>query len=624
MSAITGILYRDGRSVNPEQIKKMNDKLVHRGLNGSKTWCEGSVAFGHQMLFTTQESLHEELPFVSEEMGLVITADARIDNREELSEYLGLENNNNVSDSVFILKSYDKWGESCLDKLLGDFAFAIWDLNKEELFCARDHMGVKPFYYYLDENIFVFSTEIKALFMVPEIPYKLNQLMAAYHFIPFAQEEVLTYYKKILRLPSAHLMKINQSHIVNKQYWELNPNLKIQLDSDEDYIKKFNDIFNEAVRCRLRSVFPIGAELSGGLDSSSVVGVAKKIRKNYNFPTFSLISNFPEGDEKYYIQKMINSSGIEPHFLFVDEISPLNDMKKIIWHSDRPVISANSTLFWSLYKIMQNNNIRIILNGFDGDSVLSHGQNYLKELTSDLKIKRLIQELNGISEIRNVNPVNIFFHKVVVPNIPLTLRNIIRKNKFYEGEFILNNKELDDKLNIKENYKKFYNPNKNYSTAKELHHYLIVQNSHQNVLELKDSLSSAFFIENRYPFFDKRLIEFCYGIPTELKFKFGWDRLILRQAMEGVLPKEIQWRSQKKYLTAVWLQNLLKYEKKYLENVIYYKKDLLSNFMNPFDIQMIYERYNHKPTNYQKSDAVDVWNVITFFIWLEMNENFVR
>ena len=164
MSAITGIFYRNGRNVNYDQIKKMNDSISHRGKDGSGVWIEGSVALGHQMLHTTQESLLEKLPFKDETSGMVITADARIDNRTELALVLKLENNEKVPDSTFILKAYQKWGEMCPDKLLGDFAFAIWDPYKKQLFCARDHMGVKPFYYYLSDDALFFATEIKAFF----------------------------------------------------------------------------------------------------------------------------------------------------------------------------------------------------------------------------------------------------------------------------------------------------------------------------------------------------------------------------------------------------------------------------------------------------------------------------
>ena len=293
MSAITGIFYRDGRSVPFDQIKKMNDKLSHRGPDGSKVYCEESVALGHQILYTTQESLHESLPF--EEDGLIITADARIDNRNDLSKKLKLQNVEHIPDSYFILKSYQKWGEKCPEELLGDFAFAIWDKNHGNLFCARDHMGVKPFYYFLSDELFCFATEMKALYAIPEITFKLNELKLAYYLMRSNTDKNITFYKDVLFLNKAHSLTINNDNDNLKKFWEIDPEYKIIMNSEEDYIQSFLNIFTEAVKCRLRSAFPIGFELSGGLDSSSVVCVAKKILKNnQNFndiKTFSMIFN---------------------------------------------------------------------------------------------------------------------------------------------------------------------------------------------------------------------------------------------------------------------------------------------------------------------------------------------
>ena len=620
MSAITGIFYRDGRSVDPELIKKMNNKLSHRGPDGSSTWCEGSVALGHQMLFTTAESLHEKLPFEDEESGLVITADARIDNRKELSELLELEDTEEVSDSLFILKAYEKWGEDCPDKLLGDFAFAIWDKNNEKLFCARDHMGVKPFYYYLSDDAFLFATEMKAILCNPEVPHKLNQLMVALGLTTTAGEMNLTFYEKILRLPSAYLFKIDFSNTVKRKYWELNRGLKIRMESDEEYVNKFREIFEQAVKCRLRSDHKIGFELSGGLDSSSLVSIAKEsFKKNKNcIDTFSLITkDFPEGDESFYIEKMIDFGGINPHLLLVDQISPLNDIKKILWHLEQPNISPNVPLFWNLHKKMQNKGVRVLISGYDGDSVLSRGQNYLKELTIKFQLKLLIQEINCSSKVQNVNPLKIAMTKVFFPLIPLKLKKLWQWNKRGQGDFVLNNKELNRKWDLKKKYEDYDITSINLNTAKEFHYILITQASHQHAFEVMDKLSSAFFIEPRYPYFDKRLVEFCYALPSSQKFKFGWDRYILRRSMAGFMPEEIQWRPRKKFLTSVYEKNLLKFEKKTLEELIYKKNGNINIFADPKTIQTIYEKYKTKNDDYQRSDARDMWKLVTLMLWLQ-------
>ena len=322
MSSITGILYRDGRLMSPSIIQNMNDCLSHRGPDGSALWNNDTVAIGHQMLYTTSESLHEMLPFYDEETQIAITADARIDNRKDLAIELDISDNEDISDSYFILKSYEMWGENCPKHLLGDFVFGIWDNKENKLFCARDHMGVKPLYYYLNENIFLFSTEIKALFNLSEVPRELNEKKLALYLNRDILDKEQTFYKDIKSLPAAHFLKITSEKFTKEIYWKLDPNLDLKMDSEEDYAKAFKDIFTEAVRCRLRSHYPIGFELSGGLDSSSIVCMAKKILKQEDPENFEVINSYSrvydkisECDESLYIKKVLDTGNINPTFL---------------------------------------------------------------------------------------------------------------------------------------------------------------------------------------------------------------------------------------------------------------------------------------------------------------------
>jgi asparagine synthase (glutamine-hydrolysing) len=184
MSAIAGVYLLDGSSVDQIDLKRMNNSLSHRGPDGSGLWCEGPVGLSHQMLWTTTESLHEKLPLDVDK--LVITSDSRIDNRDELLPALGLSEE--VSDSYVIQKAYSEWGQNCIDKLLGDFAFAIWDKAKGELFCARDHMGMRPFYYYHKPGeIFAFATEIKALFAWG-VPRTINEVAIGDYLLALAED----------------------------------------------------------------------------------------------------------------------------------------------------------------------------------------------------------------------------------------------------------------------------------------------------------------------------------------------------------------------------------------------------------------------------------------------------
>src|SRR5918998_450263 len=184
MSGIVGIFYLDGRPLDPGLLRRMSESIAHRGPDGAGAWGEErGIGLGHQLFHTTPESLGEMQPLTDRGGNVVLTADARIDNRDELFATLDLDDRprGEVGDGELILAAYKKWGERCPERLLGDFAFAIWDRRKQKFFCARDHMGLKPFYYYRSGNIFVFASEIKALLRIPEVPQRLNEVAVADH-----------------------------------------------------------------------------------------------------------------------------------------------------------------------------------------------------------------------------------------------------------------------------------------------------------------------------------------------------------------------------------------------------------------------------------------------------------
>ncbi|MCK9150761.1 lasso peptide isopeptide bond-forming cyclase [Methanobacterium alcaliphilum] len=620
MSAITGIFYRDGRKVDPDLIKKMNDKLSHRGPDGSDIWCEGSVALGHQMLWTTPESLHEKLPF--EEDGLVITADARIDNRDELSEELEIPDEEHISDSYFILKAYQKWGEDCPDKLLGDFAFAIWDQNKKKLFCARDHMGVKPFYYYLDDEKFVFGTEIKAILSISSIHFNLNEKKLLLYLTKELMDYTQTFYEKIYCLPASHFYLINTKKDTISKYWELNPKMKTLLGSEEEYKKAFLNIFSEAIRCRIRSSFPIGFNLSGGLDSSSIVCTTRKVlmdKKDVNIEfinTFSTVYNeIPESDERYYISKVLENDKIKSNFLFGDNNSPLKDIENILWFQDQPFISPHIVNDLQLYRKMKSQGIRVNLSGDGGDEIISHGGNYLRELLFSFKLKKFLKELYEYSNRDNYSKFKIIFSEVILTLIPYSLKKYIRlifkRNKIsivnekLLKEFEINKFDLDDLLDYLSKL-----------DTKKYHYFTINNPLNQTIFGIMNRSSARYNIEGRYPFFDKRLVEFCYSLPTEMKIKYGWDRYIMRISMNNILPPEIQWRQKKADLNHVYKRNIILFEKPTIEKIIYNTKTI-QKYLDTKKIQKSYEKY--KLNN--KKSLFDIWLVLVAYFWLK-SKNF--
>jgi asparagine synthase (glutamine-hydrolysing) len=238
MSGIAGIFNLDSRPVEGTDLWQMLSMLKRRGPDGSNVWCVGSIGLSQTMLVTTPEASHERLPHVSVQGDLVIVADARLDNRAELIVGLGLQDREqeNIGDSELILGTYRKWGETCPDKLLGDFAFAVWDSRNQKLFCARDQFGVRPFYYYHDPGrIFVFASEPRAILVLKQIPYRINEARIADFLVTQLEgiDKTSTFFEEVYRLPPANIFAVTPDGIKQQQYWSLEPGSELKLGSDD-------------------------------------------------------------------------------------------------------------------------------------------------------------------------------------------------------------------------------------------------------------------------------------------------------------------------------------------------------------------------------------------------------
>jgi asparagine synthase (glutamine-hydrolysing) len=388
MSGITGLVSLNGAPVDRRVVRRMVEAMPHRGPDGRTTWCEGSVGLGHCMLMTTPESLYEEQPVRSLDGRYTVTADARLDNREELLALLRPRRvgGREPTDSELILEAYMRWGDACVDHLLGDFAFAVWDSTERRLFCARDHLGVRPLsYHYASGGVFAFGTEIKAILEVPGVPRRLNEQQVADYLVGMREDAESTIYADILRLAPGHLAVVDATGLRVRRYYELEPATDVGPDwTDERYAERFHELFQEAVRSRLRSAYPIGSELSGGLDSSYVTCVARDIlREGGRDPlhTISLVfDRVSSCDERPYIDAVLAGGGVQPHFAAGDSIGPLSNLEEVYDVLDDGVVGNNQQLRWVSLGVAREAGVRVLLDGLDGDLVVGHGHSYLGEL----------------------------------------------------------------------------------------------------------------------------------------------------------------------------------------------------------------------------------------------------
>ena len=624
MSGIFGIYYLDGQPVERENLVRMADALAHRGPDGADVWCSGPVGLGHRMLWTTPESLLEKLPLVNRTGELVITADARLDNRSELLAALDCKDcpSEKITDSQLILAAYEKWGEQCPEQLLGDFAFAIWDGRKQRLFGARDHFGVKPFYYYTSGRAFIFATEIKALLCLGSVPRQLNEVKVADYLIPLFEDKEITFYQDIFRLPPAHSLTVSGKELRLQPYWSLDPERELRLGSDQEYAEAFRELFTEAVGCRLRSAFPLGSLLSGGLDSSSVTCTARELLPQEPLHSFSAVfDQVPQCDERPFIEAVLAQGAIEPHWVRADQLGPLTDLDRVLWHQDEAFYAPNLFIHWSLYRAAKSQGVRALLDGFDGDTVVSHGVAYLSELARAGKWLALAGSVRGFARNFNRSPGQLLWRYLwrygLGPLVPQPLRRVgrkLRSNRSARSPTLRLNPDLARRIALKERIQAA-NSSSPPQTARSEHYRRLSWGVIPFTLEVADRAAAAFSIEPRFPFFDKRLAEFCLALPPEQKMHRGWTRVVMRRALAGILPVEVQWRGGKSNLSHNFHRSLRLFERERLEQVIWSESALLEEYVDISVLRQTYQRFAAgEPL--PDSDVLSIWKPVSLALWL--------
>jgi asparagine synthase (glutamine-hydrolysing) len=281
VSGIYGVVTTDGAPVARETLAPMAAALSFYGPDGHGQWCGESAGLGHLMLHVTPESLQERQPAsLRGAPHLIITADARIDNRDELFDALGvaLAGREKTPDSSLILLAFERWGEDCPKKLLGDFAFAIWNTRDRTLFCARDPFGCKPFVYYHGARRFIFASDVNGVLALLESPRLNHPLLAAYlQMKTYYAEKRLTFFENVVKLEPAHIATLREGELNTSCYWAPEDVAEIHEPGVRDYDEHLAFLFRQAVDCRVRSAFPIASHLSGGIDSSSVTILASRL-----------------------------------------------------------------------------------------------------------------------------------------------------------------------------------------------------------------------------------------------------------------------------------------------------------------------------------------------------------
>ena len=495
-----------------------------------------NLGFGFRRLSILDLSENGHQPMQFEEAGLWIVFNGEIYNylelRDELKQF-GYRFNSNT-DTEVILKSYHKWGEACVSKFNGMWAFAIWDSKNKILFCSRDRFGIKPFYYnYEPASRFIFASEIKSILQVIDSTFDKQALFDSFAG-GYSDHNKRTFFEDVKQLSGGHNLILQNGILSIYRYYDLESQ-RIQ-DSFESSREKFKELLFDAVRIRLRSDVPLGYALSGGIDSSSIVGIASKINSGSN-NTFSMIYPGDNVDESFYIKKVIEKTGVNHHFVSPTPEDLLNDLDNFIWHQEEPFIGTSYFGEFKLRELIRKNNVKVSLEGQGADEIVTGYTSLLYpfffDIISNFKLKKFINEYGHFNKHLS-NPAGI-------------LKSYFQRNKKSDIKYMFKkypylNSEYFDEAGSSVGYFKPFNSGSHLND--ELYKMLIYSSIPQQLVRA-DKNSMAFSVECRFPFLDYRLVDYAINLSYDYKTKNGMTKYILREAMKELLPAEVYNRKDK-------------------------------------------------------------------------------
>lgn len=510
----------------------------------------GEAALGHRRLAILDLSCRGHQPFCNREGSLWLTYNGEIYNYLEIKRQLeGLGYHfDTATDTEVLLTAYEEWGEACLERLNGMFAFVIYDRKRKAVFAARDRFGVKPLYYWRSPAGFVaFASEIKQFTQLSGWRARLNR-QRAHDFLQWAifdhTEETL--FEGVFQLRGGECLSysIGSNALPVKHRWYHLQGKRFQ-GTMEDASTQFFELLEDAVRLRIRADVDVGSCLSGGLDSSSIVCLSNRLLREGNCQgrqkAFSACSDVARFNERNYIDLVVNHTEVEAHYTYPQAENLLEECRQIVWHQDEPFCSTSIYAQWQVFKMAGAQGLKVMLDGQGADEQLGgyHGffGNRFYELFQSGQWRKLCREMRASKAMHSgLRPLALLSGRI----LPHWLRDPVKKialNRageymWVDGQYL----DVDVRHPLRRNpSNSFYDQSFQqllFSSVPMLLHY-----------EDRDSMAHA--VESRTPFLDYRLVEFNLGLPSEMKVSGGWTKHVMRAAMKGTLPEEIRMRVDK-------------------------------------------------------------------------------
>jgi len=645
MCGIAGIYNTNGEPIDKARLEKMTEIVRHRGpddegyllintIDNNRQHCKGAdtvdalqgkleyvrkgisanLAFGFRRLSIIDLSEKGHQPMSNHSGFLSIVFNGEIYNYVEIREELTSLGYKFLtkSDTEVIMTAYEHWGTECLNHFNGMWAFSIWDVRNNTLFCARDRFGVKPFYYYWNGKQFIFGSEVKQI-LVHDIDKTLDEQVIAKSFAisNFLENSGGTYFKQIKVLPHSHYLFIKEGELRINRYYDL-PIDKFESSglSFPDARETYLELFRNSVKLRMRSDVEVGSALSGGLDSSAIVMLASGYTDR-QFQTFSsYFTHAPQYDERKWISLVVEKAGTNPHYVSANPDEALREIEKIVWHHDVPLESSSPVAHFYLTRLARECKVPVLLDGQGSDEITggyNHGYyRYYADLLRNLDLGRFLSQYPSYlhNNLKGSLLAKIAKTVAVTAMKESSLYRMEAKRSFKPIAGIGREQmKMDEVIDLE---------------CSKLSNFLynqVMSTSVQTLLHYEDRNSMAHSIETRVPFLDYRLVEFVFSLPSAYKIKGHLGKYIHREALKKIVPSEIMERKDKIGFLApgenYWLRNEWKgFARDIFHSVSYKSRGI-------FDHAKIEGEYNR----YLKGDnrnAKKLWQVLMMELWFRI------
>ncbi len=618
MCGISGIIGLSNRQESDRIIRAMNDALSHRGPDAEGFYVEDKMALGHRRLSIIDLSTAANQPFFDPTGRYVLVFNGEIYNYQDIrTELTGYPFRTN-SDTEVILAAYIQWGPDCLSKLKGMFAFALWDKTERKLFIARDRFGVKPLYYYHQDGYFLFSSEIRSLLSSKLIPRKLNKQALSDYLKYQSVITPFTLVEHIKQLPAGHYMLYSSTDLMIRKYWDITEVTPLKGGQDPEVVKKsVRDLLFQSVERRLVSDVPVGAFLSGGIDSSAIVAIMSKVSRQKPV-AFTVGFDEKEYDETAYAELIAKKYDVTHHKVKLRPDDFLHELPHALDALDTP--SGDGINTYVVSKAIRQSGIKVALSGVGGDELfvgypIFHQFKKLQKFQTLFRSTSLLRKiLAGIIPAGNQKDDRI---KAILSSRDVSIASVYPLlRQIQTNAQIRQLTGLNDRPEQHGTLEKHLIENIGRLKAFDAYSQVSIADywgyTQHVLLKDTDQMSMAVALEIREPFFDHDLVEYVVSLPDSCK-GIAYPKQLLVESLKPLVPDEVVFRKKQGFVLPydVWMRNELKTfcddKIRSLASRDYFNGPKLSSYWQDF------------LENKSKIRWADMWILIVLENWLQAN-----